>query len=123
MDLAPSSRLRFDMRAVVEVLLMVGAVFVLFLAVVAVVAIRVTRKLCRSLAASAALGSGSSWSPHLRALIEMQHVAHSCPKCSSSLIARAYPQRTVEDMLRVLGWHVYRCLNCGHYFYDRRSRR
>jgi hypothetical protein len=109
------------MRAVVEGVLVVGAVFVLFVAVVAV--IRVTRKLSRSLAASAALGGGSSWSPHLRALIHMQHAPHSCPKCSSSLIARADAQRIVEYMLRVLGWHVYRCLNCEHYFYGRRSRR
>ena len=53
----------------------------------------------------------------------MQQAAHSCPKCSSNWIAQADAQRIIELLLRTLGWHLYRCLRCGHYFYNRRSRR
>jgi hypothetical protein len=32
------------------------------------------------------------------------------------------PEGVVEQGARLLGWHVYRCLECNEHFYDRRSR-
>jgi len=29
----------------------------------------------------------------------------------------------MEQIARLLGWNVYRCLECGHHFYDRPIRR
>jgi hypothetical protein len=44
-----------------------------------------------------------------------------CPECGSGYRIRVYPHGLVEHIARIFGWHVYRCLECGHYYRDRPS--
>jgi hypothetical protein len=44
---------------------------------------------------------------------------HLCPRCFSDDIERLRAHGIVDRMARILGWRVYRCLECGHRFYDR----
>jgi uncharacterized Zn finger protein len=44
---------------------------------------------------------------------------HICPKCSSEEIQRIPRKHVVDHLARAMGWHVYRCLECGGRFYDR----
>ena len=48
---------------------------------------------------------------------------HQCPECSSNFRERIRPRGVVGRIARVLGWHLYRCVECGHRFYDRPIRR
>ena len=50
----------------------------------------------------------------------LTHV-HVCPKCFSDDIERVPKRRALDRVVRVLGWHVYHCLECGTRFYDRRA--
>jgi hypothetical protein len=47
---------------------------------------------------------------------------HLCPECSSDDCERARPEGDVERIARLLGWHVYECLECHHHFYDQSIR-
>ena len=44
---------------------------------------------------------------------------HECPKCSARAIVRVPRRMVLDHMARLLGWRVYRCLECGARFYDR----
>lgn len=58
-------------------------------------------------------------SPHRVFAMPEALAYHECPSCSATQIERV-PRRTVlDDMARLLGWRVYRCLECGTRFYDR----
>jgi hypothetical protein len=46
---------------------------------------------------------------------------HLCSRCWSDEIARVRPHGIIDRLARFLGWRVYRCLECDHRFYDRRS--
>jgi len=48
---------------------------------------------------------------------------HQCPECSSNVRERVHGRGVVARLARVLGWHHYRCVDCGHRFYDRAVRR
>ena len=49
--------------------------------------------------------------------------AHVCPACSSDDVARVPRAGVMDDVARLLGWRVYRCLACGRRFYDRPTSR
>ena len=47
--------------------------------------------------------------------------AHFCPECGSEEIDRVRRDGVRDHLARLLGWHVYRCRECGCEFYDRPS--
>jgi hypothetical protein len=50
-------------------------------------------------------------------------LSHLCPECASDYRERVHSEGMMEQIARLLGWNVYRCLECGHHFYDRPIRR
>ena len=49
---------------------------------------------------------------------DIAHI-HICPTCFSDDIKRVPRHRAMDRMARLVGWRVYRCLECGSRFYDR----
>jgi len=50
-------------------------------------------------------------------------VRHTCPDCASGNVTRVPRRDALDYLMRFLGRHVYRCLDCGACFYDRPLRR
>jgi hypothetical protein len=44
---------------------------------------------------------------------------HICPFCFSGEIERVPRHHVLDRMALLLGWRVYRCVECGSRFYDR----
>jgi uncharacterized Zn finger protein len=48
---------------------------------------------------------------------------HVCPACSSDYRQRVPAAGILQRIARMFGWHLYRCMDCGHRFWDRPTRR
>ena len=44
---------------------------------------------------------------------------HICPRCFSEHVARDLRHGSLEHLMRLLGWRMYACIDCGTRFYDR----
>jgi hypothetical protein len=56
-----------------------------------------------------------------RTAVGIRCMLHLCPRCSSDEIERVRPHGIIDHLERLLRWHVYRCRECDHRFYDLRS--
>ena len=48
---------------------------------------------------------------------------HVCPKCNADSIERVPRRGVIGHLASALGRRLYRCLDCGTKFYDRRAAR